>query len=214
MKTKDQLLLEQAYQRIRISESDLALSIKQSGSLEDFLKNFEGMTLKEFKDKESYYSLYQLNKHNGYAEKDTPEGLLTDLIFTLGHMVNQNMFLDAMKTKREELKRKYNLDEVEAKRRELQSQIYRIKYNKELSEEEKQKALATAEQEYQDFDKSGAMNVYSRYRDEENQAMRELDSQRITAGDLLPNKHWSQESLDQFEKLKEIFNRLTDLKEA
>ena len=38
MKTQDQLLLEQAYQRIRISESDLALSVKQSGSLEDFLK--------------------------------------------------------------------------------------------------------------------------------------------------------------------------------
>ena len=214
MKTKDQLLLEQAYQRIRISESDLALSIKQSGSLEDFLKNFEGMTLKEFKDKESYYSLYQLNKHGGYAEKDTPEGLLTDLIFTLGHMVNQNMFLDVMEIKRKELKRKYNLDEVEAKRRELQSQVFRVKYNKDLSEEEKQKALASAEQEYQDFDKSGAMNVYGRYRDEENKAMRELDSQRITAGDLLPNKHWSQESLDQFEKLKGIFNRLSDIKGA
>ena len=213
MKNKDQLLLEQAYQRIRISESDLALSIKQSGSLEDFLKNFEGMTLKEFKDKESYYSLYQLNKHQGYAEKDTPEGLLTDLIFTLGHIVNQNMFLDAMKNKREELEIKYNLNKVETKRRELQSQIYRIKYNKDLSEEEKQKELATAEQEYQDFDKSGATKVYSQYRDEENKAMRELDSQRITANDLFPNKHWSQESLDQFENLKEIFNRLNDLKD-
>jgi hypothetical protein len=209
VKTQDQLLLEQAYQRIRISESDLALSVKQSGSLEDFLKNFEGMTLKEFKDKESYYSLYQLNKHNGYADKDTPEGLLTDLIFTLGHMVNQNMFLDAMTSVRNELERKYNLKEVEARRGELTKAVFRIKYNKELSEEEKQKALAVAEKELEDF-QGNEGKAYSRYRNEENQKMIELDSQRITAGDLLPNKHWSPESLEQFEKLKEIFDRLTN----
>jgi hypothetical protein len=209
VKTQDQLLLEQAYQRIRISESDLALSVKQSGSLEDFLKNFEGMTLKEFKDKESYYSLYQLNKHNGYADKDTPEGLLTDLIFTLGHMVNQNMFLDTMESFRKELDRKYNLSEVENRRQELNKTVMRIKYSKDLPEEEKSQALASAEKELKDFlDKEG--KSYNRYRDEENQKMRELDSQRITAGDLLPNKHWSLESLEQFEKLKEIFNRLTN----
>ena len=69
--------------------------------------------------------------------------------------------------------------------------------------------MASAEKELKDFlDKEG--KAYSRYRYEENQKMIELDSQRITAGDLLPNKHWSPESLEQFEKLKEIFNRLTN----
>lgn len=210
MKSKDQQLLEEAYKRVKIVEQeDLSLAISSGADLKDFLNNFEGMTLKQFKDKESYYSLYQLNKHNGYAESETPEGLLTDLIFTLGHILNENMFLGEMRKVREGLNKKYKRDEVEAQRRELQSAIFRAKYNKDFSEEEKQKKLKEAEQAYKEFEDSGAMNVYSRYRDEENQAMKELDYQTITSEHLFPNEKWSEESLQNFEKLKNIFNALT-----
>lgn len=210
MKSKDQQLLEEAYKRVKIVEQeDLSLAISSGADLKDFLNNFEGMTLKQFKDKESYYSLYQLNKHNGYAESETPEGLLTDLIFTLGHILNENMFLGEMRKVREGLNKKYKRDEVEAQRRELQSAIFRAKYNKDFSEEEKQKKLKEAEQAYKEFEDSGAMDVYSRYRDEENQAMKELDYQTITSEHLFPNEKWSEESLQNFEKLKNIFNALT-----
>lgn len=210
MKSKDQQLLEEAYNKVKILEQeDLQLAISSGVDLKDFLKNFEGMTLKEFKDKESYYSLYQLNKHGGYAEKETPEGLLTDLIFTLGHIINNNMFLNKISKIRKELNDKYKLDEVEGKRRELQSQIYRIKYNKDLSEEEKQEKIKSAEQEYKDFEDSGALNVYTRYRDEENKAMRELDSQTITSSDLFPNEDWSEESLEYFTNLQNIFDKVS-----
>jgi len=210
VKSKDQQLLEEAYKRVKIVEQeDLSLAISSGADLKDFLNNFEGMTLKQFKDKESYYSLYQLNKHNGYAESETPEGLLTDLIFTLGHILNENMFLGEMRKVREGLNKKYKRDEVEAQRRELQSAIFRAKYNKDFSEEEKQKKLKEAEQAYKEFEDSGAMDVYSRYRDEENQAMKELDYQTITSEHLFPNEKWSEESLQNFEKLKNIFNALT-----
>lgn len=212
MKTKDQHLLEEAYKKVKIVEQeDLSLAISSGADLKDFLNNFEGMTLKQFKDKESYYSLYQLNKHNGYAESDTPEGLLTDLIFTLGHILNENMFLGEMRKVREELNKKYKRDEVEAQRRELQAAVFRAKYNKDLSEEEKQKKLKEAEQAYKEFEDSGAMDVYSQYRDEENQAMKELDYQTITSEHLFPNEKWSEESLQNFEKLKNIFNTLQSL---
>jgi hypothetical protein len=209
---KDQQFLQEAYKRVKISEQeDLALAISSGTDLKDFLKNFEGMTLKQFKDKESYYSLYQLNKHNGYADSETPEGLLTDLIFTLGHILNENMFLKEMRKVREELNKKYKRDEVEAQRRELQSAIFRIKYDKDLSEEEKKEKLKEAEQAYKDFEDSGAMNVYSQYRDEENQAMKELDSQKITSSDLFPSEDWSSESQENFVKLQEIFKKLSQI---
>lgn len=212
MPFKDQQFLEEAYKKVKIFESDdFSLAVSSGPDLKDFLKNFEGMTLKEFKDKESYYSLYQLNKHNGYASEETPEGLLTDLIFTLGHILNENMFLKEMRKIREELDKKYKRNEVEAQRVKLTREILKWKYNKDLPEEEKKERLQKTQQAYKEFEDSGALEIYGKYQAEENQAMKELDSKKITSDDLFPNENWNEEALENFSKLQKLFSKIQEL---
>jgi hypothetical protein len=215
MNKKDQQLLEEAYKKIKIFEQEeISLVLSQNGSLSDFLKNFEGMTLKQFKDKESYYSLYQLNKHNGYADKDTPEGLLTDLIFTLGRILSQEMFIKHIQLIRKELEKKYKIDEFEAQRREYSRQKYtaKLKYQKDSSLENK-KALEDAEKAEEEWGKSWSTNPFDGFRREERKAEQELNQQVIASKDLFPQESWSEESKNLFEKLKGLFEKVSSLRQ-
>jgi hypothetical protein len=166
--------------------------------------------LKQFKDKESYYSLYQLNKHNGYAEQDTPEGMLTDLIFTLGRILSQEMFIKHIQPLRKELEKKYKIDEFETQRRELSRQKYaaKLKFQKDPSPENK-KDLEDAERAEDEWNRSQTTNPFSGFREEERKAEQELNQQVITSQDLFPQESWSQESKDLFEKLKDVFEKIS-----
>ena len=215
MSSKDQQLLEEAYSKVKILEQEeMSLVLSPQGSLSDFLKNFEGMTLKQFKDKESYYSLYQLNKHNGYADEDTPEGMLTDLIFTLGRILSQEMFIKHIRPIRKELEKKYKTDEYEEQRREHSHQKYsaKLKFQKDPSPENK-KALEDAEKAEDEWDKSWTTNPFNGFREEERKAEQELNQQVITSKDLFPQESWSEESKTLFVKLKDLFEKISSLRQ-
>lgn len=209
MKSKDQIILEELYKKVKICESeDFSMVLSSGGNLRDFLNNFVGMTLKEFRDKESFYSLYQLNKHFGYAPKETKEGLLTNLIFELSAVLMQNMYLKTMVPFREEIAKKYNLDELNKQ----SSQFLRNKFRAEIAYRENptpenKENLEKAKKEHTDH-LNRPDNSHDAARAEEQQLDKQLHSQRIKPTDIFPNENWDEKAMEHYRNVEKYFNKL------
>ena len=174
-------------------------------SLEEYLNELVGMTIREVLDKESYLSLYMMNKHGIGGASSGSDADMRDFARAVGAFVNRKIHdhrpnMEDRGYYTQEFKDKHNFDEYEKLRQDTRINPLQIR------REEGVEAYERARQQISDARERMRNSEYGK-------AVQALDDQYEQAVKDYHNTPMTKEYLTddgspEYQKLEKIFNRL------